>query len=641
MKITTSDKYTAKQILRWLWQAWRGNRLQAALNALLGVADVVLSLAQVWAVKHAIDVASGSDRGSIHWAVGIMGALILLNFAVNISGVWVRNLLGVRAQNRMQQATLRRILQSEWHSREHFHSGDVLNRLELDVSNVVTFLTETLPSTLSTVLMFVGAFACMYLMDSTLALILVVMIPLFVLVSKVYMRRMRRLSRRVRESDSKVQSSMQESVQHRMVVKTLEATQTMVERLETTQSELRQNVVNRTKFSVLSNFILNFGFASGYLLAFLWAAVRMQAGTLTFGGMTAFLQLVNRIQSPARTLTKLVPAFVSVFTAAERLMELEEEPREPEGEPVRFADSCGIRLENVTYRYEDGTRDIIRNLSFDFRPGSTTAIFGGMTAFLQLVNRIQSPARTLTKLVPAFVSVFTAAERLMELEEEPREPEGEPVRFADSCGIRLENVTYRYEDGTRDIIRNLSFDFRPGSTTAILGETGAGKTTLVRMLLALMRPKSGHIYMYDADGEKELTPLMRCNFVYVPQGNTLLSGTIRENLLLGDATATDEMMREALRKSCAEFVFNLSDGLDTHCSECGGGLSEGQAQRIAIARALLRNRAVLVFDEATSALDSETECRLLRNILDNDTHTVIFITHRPAVLEYCSQQLVI
>ena len=676
MKITTSDKYTAKQILRWLWQAWRGNRLQAALNALLGVADVVLSLAQVWAVKHAIDVASGSDRGSIHWAVGIMGALILLNFAVNISGVWVRNLLGVRAQNRMQQATLRRILQSEWHSREHFHSGDVLNRLELDVSNVVTFLTETLPSTLSTVLMFVGAFACMYLMDSTLALILVVMIPLFVLVSKVYMRRMRRLSRRVRESDSKVQSSMQESVQHRMVVKTLEATQTMVERLEATQSELRQNVVNRTKFSVLSNFILNFGFASGYLLAFLWAAVRMQAGTLTFGGMTAFLQLVNRIQSPARTLTKLVPAFVSVFTAAERLMELEEEPREPEGEPIRFADSCGIRLENVTYRYEDGTRDIIKNLSFDFRPGSTTAILGetgaGKTTLVRMLLALMRPKsghiymydadgeKELTPLMRCnFVYVpqgntllsGTIRENLllgdatatdeMKLEEEPREPEGEPIRFADSCGIRLENVTYRYEDGTRDIIKNLSFDFRPGSTTAILGETGAGKTTLVRMLLALMRPKSGHIYMYDADGEKELTPLMRCNFVYVPQGNTLLSGTIRENLLLGDATATDEMMREALRKSCAEFVFNLPDGLDTHCSECGGGLSEGQAQRIAIARALLRNRAVLVFDEATSALDSETECRLLRNILDNDTHTVIFITHRPAVLEYCSQQLVI
>lgn len=215
------------------------------------------------------------------------------------------------------------------------------------------------------------------------------------------------------------------------------------------------------------------------------------------------------------------------------------------------------------------------------------------------------------------------------------------MRLADSCGIRLDNVTYRYEDGTRDIIKNLSFDFRPGSTTAILGETGAGKTTLVRMLLALMRPQSGHIYMYDADGEQELTPLMRCNFVYVPQGNTLLSGTIRDNLLLGDATATDERMCEVLRKSCAEFVFDLPNGIDTRCSEQGGGLSEGQAQRIAIARALLRNRAVLVFDEATSALDSETECRLLRNILEGEKHTVIFITHRPAVLAYCDQQLVI
>ena len=548
MKIKTSDKYTVKQILRWLWQAWRGNRLQATLNALLGVADVVLSLAQVWAIKHAIDVASGSDRGSIYWAVGLMGALILLNFAVNIAGVWVRNILGVRAQNRMQQAALQRILQSEWHSREHFHSGDVLNRLELDVANVTTFLTETLPSTLSTVLMFVGAFACMYMMDSTLALILVVIIPIFVLVSKVYMRRMRQLSRRVRESDSRVQESMQETVQHRMVVKTLEATHAMIARLEATQSELRSNVVNRTKFSVFSNFVLNFGFACGYLLAFLWAAVRMQAGTLTFGGMTAFLQLVNRIQSPARTLTKLVPAFVSVFTAAERLMELEEQPREPEGNPVWFNSSCGIRLQDVCYRYEDGTHDVINNLSFDFRPGSTTAI---------------------------------------------------------------------------------------------LGETGVGKTTLVRMLLALMRPQSGHIYMYDAESEKELTPLMRCNFVYVPQGNTLLSGTIRENLQLGDANATEEMMREALHKSCAEFVFSLPDGLDTRCSEQGGGLSEGQAQRIAIARALLRNRAVLVFDEATSALDGDTECRLLRNILSDDKHTVIFITHRPAVLEYCNQRLVL
>lgn len=546
MNIRISNKYTVRRIVVWLWRAWRGNRMQASLNAALGVVDVVLSLTQVWAVKHAIDVASGVVRGSVYWAVALMGALILLGFAVSIGAIWVRNVLGVRAQNRMQQATLERIMLAEWHSREHFHSGDVLNRLEQDVLNVVSFLTETIPSTLSTLLMFGGAFACMYMMDHTLALILVVMIPVFVLVSKVYMRKMRALSRRVRESDSEVQASMQETVQHRMVIKTLEATQAMIGRLEATQAKLRHNVIERTKFSVFSNFVLNFGFSAGYLLAFLWAAVRMSAGSLTFGGMTAFLQLVNRIQSPARSLTKLVPAFVSVLTAAERLMQLEEEPREPDGAPIRLV----------------------------------------------------SP-----------------------------------------CGIRLESVDYRYDDGTNDVLRDLTFDFAPGSTTAILGETGAGKTTLVRLLLALMRPTSGHIYMYDADGEREMSPLMRCNFVYVPQGNTLLSGTIRENLLLGDATATDAEMREALRRSCAEFVFDLPDGLDTRCSEQGGGLSEGQAQRIAIARALLRNRSVMIFDEATSALDGETESRLLRNLLEDNRHTIVFITHRPAVLTYCDKKL--
>ncbi len=539
-------KYPTRTILAWLWEAWRGNRLQAVLNALIGVADVVLSLAQVWAVKHAIDVASGADTGSIYWAVGIMAALILGNFAINISGVWVRNILGIRAQNRMQQQMLNRIMQSEWHSKAHHHSGDILNRLEIDVSNVVTFLTETIPNTLSVLMMFIGAFFCLFAMDKTLAVILVAIIPLFLAVSKIYMQQMRRLTREVRDSDSRVQAVMQETIQHRMVIKTLEAGKDMVQRLENTQAKLRENVVRRTSFSIFSNFIINFGFALGYLIAFLWAAIRMSAGTLTFGGMTAFLQLVNKIQSPARNLTKLAPAFVSVFTAAERLMELAAEPLEEQGEPITV---------------------------------------------------------------------------------------GAP------CGIRLENVTYKYEDGTKNVISNLSFDFRPGSCTAILGETGAGKTTLVRMLLALMKPKEGRIVLYNDMEEHTLSPRMRCNFVYVPQGNTLMSGTIRENLRLGKPSATDEEMKEALLMSCADFVFSLPDGLSTKCGEQGGGLSEGQAQRIAIARALLRDKHIMVFDEATSALDGDTECRLLGNILDNNSRTVIFITHRPAVLQYCNEQL--
>ncbi len=540
------SQYGARTILRWLWRAWRGNRLQATLNALIGLASVGVSLWQVWAVQRAIDVASGARQGSIYGAVALMGTLILCDFGLNIASTWVRNILGVKAQNRMQQRMLDRILRSEWHGKEHRHSGDVLNRLEFDVSNVVGFLTETIPSTLSVVAMFVGAFCYLLSMDVVLALVTVAIIPVFVAFSKIYVGQMRRLTREVRSSDSKVQSVLQETIQRRVLIKTLEADGAMVGRLEDTHCELRRRVVKRTAFSVFSNLVLNFGFALGYLVAFLWAAVRMSEKTLTFGGMTAFLQLVNRIQSPARSLTKLVPAFVSVFTAAERLMELEDNPLEEQGDPI---------------------------------------------------------------LLPK------------------------------PCGVRLEDVGYAYDEANGSVITHLNFDFRPGSCTAVLGETGAGKTTLIRLVLALLRPQQGRIVLYGGDKHHELSPRLRCNFVYVPQGNTLMSGTIRDNLRLGKPDASDEEMAEALKTSCADFVMQLPDGLDTMCSEAGGGLSEGQAQRIAIARALLRDRAVMLFDEATSALDPETERLLLHNILAAHDKTVIFVTHRPAVVDYCDQTL--
>lgn len=193
------------------------------------------------------------------------------------------------------------------------HSGDVLNRLETDVSNVVNFLTETIPNTLSVLAMFLGAFFYLFSMDKVLSIVIVIMIPIFLAFSKIYVGKMRQLTRQVRDSDSKVQSVLQETIQHRMLIKTLEKDDAMVDKLENTQKELRGHVVKRTMFSVFSNLIVNFGFALGYLVAFLWAAIRMSAGSLSFGGMTAFLQLVNKIQVPARNLTKLVPAFVSVL----------------------------------------------------------------------------------------------------------------------------------------------------------------------------------------------------------------------------------------------------------------------------------------------------------------------------------------
>ncbi|MDE5783946.1 MAG: ABC transporter ATP-binding protein/permease [Prevotella sp.] len=546
------NKYTVRQISCWLWKALQGNRLQAVLNAGIGLLGVGLGLVSVWAMQRAIDTASGVRDGSILWAVGIMALLILGEFALGISRVWIRNILGVKAQNRMQQHILARLLRSEWRGREAMHSGDVINRLEDDVKTVVTFLTETLPSTLSTMAMFVGAFIYLFRMDIWLAVITVGILPLFISVSRIYMVYMRRYSRKVRDCDSLVQALLTETMQHRMLVKTMEADQQMLERLDTIQTTLHSWVRKRTIFSVGSNFFLNVGFSLGYLVAFLWGAFRLSAGTLTFGGMTAFLQLVSRIQGPARDFSRLLPAFVSVFTAAERLMELAEIPEEEQGDALVLSAPCGICFERVTFSY------------------------------------------------------------------------GNP--------------------GQQPVLQDATFDFPPGTCTAILGETGSGKTTLIRLLLALVRPQQGRIVIYSGldkkVGEEQLlSPLHRCNFVYVPQGNTLLSGTLRENLLLGNPHATDEQMHEALRLACADFVDALPDGLDATFTEQGGGLSEGQAQRIAIARALLRPGSIMLLDEATSALDTETERKVLENILREKQRTVIFVTHRTAVVDYCDHTI--
>ena len=204
-----ASKYSIRTIVSWLWGAWRGNRLQAILNASIGLLDVAVSLAQVWAVKNAIDVAAGTIDGNIYVAVAIFGILILASFALSISAIWVRNILGIKAQNQMQRQLLDRMLRAEWHGKESRHSGDVLNRLETDVNVVVDFLAETIPNTLSVLELFIGAFWYLFSMDAMLAIVTIAIIPLFILLSKLYVRQMRNLTRTVRNSDSKVQSVLQ------------------------------------------------------------------------------------------------------------------------------------------------------------------------------------------------------------------------------------------------------------------------------------------------------------------------------------------------------------------------------------------------------------------------------------------------
>lgn len=545
---TSPGKYSMLTLATWLWRISRSLRLQACINACLGCLSVALDFAFIWATKMAIDIATNRLDRSLTTAAVLLVSLIAAQIALGLTSRWIRALLGVKAQNRMQQRIFARLLNNEWNGLEQRHSGDVLNRLVRDVADVVNVITETAPSLLSVSFRLVGAFIFLYSMDSLLACLTIIILPLFILISKAYVRKMRSLTRDVRDTESRVQSILQESVQHRMIIKTLEREDTQIDHLESVQAHLRRQVRRRTLFSSFSSGTLNTGFAMCYLVAFLWGVSRLQDGTITYGMMMAFIQLVGQIQGPFRDLTRFIPVVINACTASERLMELEEIPEEAKGAPVRF--------------------------------------------------------------------------------EHP-------------TGIHIENISYAYDKNKRFVLKDLSFHFPPGSSTAILGETGAGKTTLVRLILSLIKPETGRIVLYDGEQQVPCSPQTRCNLVYVPQGNTLFSGTVRDNLLMGNPEADEEAMRQALKDACADFVLSLPDGLDTRCGELGAGLSEGQAQRIAIARALLRSGNILLLDEATSALDQETERQLLENLTRNHLHhkTLLFITHRMAVVEHCSQVL--
>lgn len=542
-----------REILKWFWKTSKPYRFQSCLNAFVGVLRVAVDFAFIASTKMAIDIATGRNDSSLNLAVALIIGCMISQVSITFSRKWIAALLGVRAQNKMQQRLFARLLQSQWTGKETRHSGDILNRLEKDVNDISNVITETLPSALAVIVRMGGAFLYLYSMAPMLACVLIVTVPLFSLLSKLYVKKMRKLTREIRNTDSIIQSILTESIQHRMVLKTLERTETMSSRLAETQSTLRSQVRHRTVFSSTSGLILNIGFGAGYLITFVWGVKSLEAGVITYGMMTAFIQLVGQIQGPFRDIVSFVPIIVNSFTAAERLIELEDAPLEEEGEPVRME--------------------------------------GG-------------------------------------------------------AGIRIKNLSFSYNEKKRQIISDLSHDFRPGTTTAILGETGAGKTTLIRLILALLSPTHGTIEIYPAEKTTKqescnVSPLTRCNMVYVPQGNTLFSGTIRDNLLLGNPNATEEEIRAALKCACADFVINRPDGLDSMCGEMGAGMSEGQAQRISIARALLRKGNILLLDEATSALDTETEKKLLKNLIEtlDGKQTVIFITHRPAIVDYCDEVL--
>ena len=273
------------------------------------------------------------------------------------------------------------------------------------------------------------------------------------------------------------------------------------------------------------------------------------------------------------------------------------------------------------------------------RSGAIT--FGIMTSFLQLVGQIQHPIMELLNMVPQVIHSTASIDRLHELEESSGNDSAAGVLHPDLHGLRFDNVNFRYSGGDRQILNCFSHDFQPGTKTALMGETGIGKTTLFRLMLGFIGPQSGSIILYGTNGSTMPVGVeTRPDFVFVPQGNTLMSGSIRFNLQIAKPDAPDRELTDALHTACADFVQELPDGLDTLLGERGSGLSEGQAQRIAIARGLLRPGNILLLDEISSSLDPETETELYRRLFRAyPGKTMIFITHRTAVTTLCDSVL--
>lgn len=531
--------------LAYLWRSLGGQAGTVGLSCLTGVLTVALSLAFIYFSKRAIDAATAGRTEELSVWAGVLVVNVLLQLACNAWDSWVAVRAQIGVGNGLRQRMVEHLLRSRWKEQERFHTGDVMNRVVGDVTVLTNLLTGTLPAFVILGVQLLSAFAFFYWLDARLVWLVVGMLPFFLLGSRLYVKRLYGYASRLRRTDSRIQAVIQESLQQRNVVRALEAGRKRIGKLEDEQENLRVRLMKRTRFSIWTRTCVSGAFAGGYWVAFCWGAWGLSDGSITFGTMAAFLQLVGKIQQPVWDMARMIPSLVEGMASVRRLRELESLSVEDEGERIGL------------------------------------------------------------KEVP---------------------------------DVDVENIDFAYAPGDKPVFRNFSCRFPAGSRTAVMGETGAGKTTLVRLLLAFDSPQAGSIRLRTREQTVEVSARTRCNFTYVPQGNTLFSGTIRENLRMGNPKATGEEMHRALRTAVADFVFDLPNGLDSFIGEQGGGLSEGQAQRIAIARALLRESPILLLDEATSALDEETERTLMENLeRDAGGRTLIFVTHHGAVAERCGR----
>ena len=532
----------------WIWNNTLGIRRNMLVRIVAGIGRISFGLLMVWLCKQFIDVTirTGSNQDVIQ-----MIALIVTVILASIACRQVYVFLSIKAEV-VQTTNIRfrifsHLLRRQMFDENELHSGDVTSRLEKDISTVSSATTNNIPDLCVTTFQLFGAFLFMQSMDARLAWVLLVFTPIFFIVSKLVALKIRQMTKDIRQQESIIQMLVQETMEHNVVLRTMESSDWVTDRLNDMQHDLRHKINRRARFTVLIRTVIAVTISLGYITAFIWGGLQLRAGAITFGVMTSFLQLVSQIQQPILEVMNMLPQILQATTSIDRLEEME-------------------RLEAEEILHDDR------------------------------------------------------------------------YKMDGVLGLDIQDVTFRYASGDREILSHFTHQFAPGSKTALMGQTGAGKTTLFRLLLGLIKPNRGSLDLFNADDRQPVSEHTRSNFVFVPQGNSLMSGSIRYNLQLAKPDATDEELREVLHTAMADFVLNLPEGLDAECGERGGGLSEGQAQRIAIARGLLRPGNIMLLDEISASLDEETEHELYRRLFAAyPQKTMIFITHRPTVCELCNE----